>query len=98
MGKKYTTKEEVCLYPGMAAWHFVGVDKKHSADIKEKFASKKRGFGSVPVEVTIGKTKWKTSIFPDKRSGTYLMPLKADVRRKEGIRAKDKITFTIELR
>lgn len=98
MSKKFTSKSDVWLYQGMAAWHFVGIDKKHAAEIREKFAKKKRGFGSVPVEVTIGKTKWKTSIFPDKRSATYLLPLKAEVRRKEGIRAKDKITFTIELR
>lgn len=94
--KKYTTRGAVWLYPGMAAWHFVSVDKKYTAELKEKYGKKRRGFGSIPVEVTLGKSVWKTSIFPDKQSGTYLLPLKASVRTREGIRAKDTITFSIE--
>lgn len=45
-----------------------------------------RGFGSVRVEITIGKTTWRSSIFPEK-SGTYVLPLKAEVRKKENLRA-----------
>ena len=84
------------LYPGMSGWHFIGVPKKESIEIKKKNTIK-AGFGSVPVLVTIGQTKWKTSIFPDKRTETYLLPLKAEVRKKEGIFLADKISLTIEL-
>ena len=69
-----------------------------SAEIKEKFGAKPRGFGSIPVHVTVGKTSWETSIFPDKKSATYVLPLKAAIRKKEGIYAEDMITFTIEIR
>jgi len=102
--KKYEVRAEVWLYPGMVhstrsgqagAWHFVNVDKKQSAELKEKYGKGKRGFGSIPISVTLGKTKWETSIFPDKRSSTYLLPLKAQVRRAEGIEAGDSIVFTI---
>ncbi len=96
MGRVYKIKSKVWLYPGMAGWHFVGVPKKESEDIK-KVSNVKKGFGSVPVMVTIGKTRWKTSVFPDKRSGTYLLPLKAEVRKKENIFPEDTISFTIEL-
>jgi hypothetical protein len=105
--KKYKiNREKVWLYPGMArstssgqagAWHFVYVGKKQSEEIQKNQSKKKRrGFGSVPVEVTLGKSKWKTSIFPE-RDGPYLMPLKADIRRKEGIADGDTITYTIKL-
>jgi len=63
-------------------WYFVTVDKKESKEIKEKYGKVRRGFGSVPVGVTVGKTSWKTSVFPNK-SGTYDLPIKALVRRKE---------------
>jgi hypothetical protein len=91
-------RSEVWLYPGMAGWHFISVSKKHSEDIKKRFGAKQRGWGSLPVTVTIGKTSWKTSIFPDKRSGTYLLPLKADVRKREGILKGDTISFSIEIK
>jgi uncharacterized protein (DUF302 family) len=71
-------------------------EKKDSEDIKKR-CKVKAGFGSVPVMVTIGKTKWKTSIFPDKRSGTYLLPLKAEVRKKESIYSGDNISLIIEI-
>lgn len=94
--KKYRTHGEVWLYPGQAAWHFIGIPKKESAEIKKEYKVK-AGFGSIPVMVTFGKSKWKTSLFPDKRTETYLLPLKAEVRKKEGIFSGDIITLTIEL-
>lgn len=98
MAQIYTLKAKVWLYPGdAAAWHFVNIDKKVGAEIKEKHGKRAKGFGSLPVVVTLGKTSWKTSIFPDKRSGTYLLPLKAQVRRKEGIDAGDTIEFNVKL-
>lgn len=81
----------------MAAWHFVNIPKKESKKIKETFGARVRGWGSLPVEVTLGKTRWKTSIFPDKKSETYLLPLKASVRKKEGIYEGKLITFAIEI-
>ncbi len=81
----------------MAGWHFLSVPKKQSEEIKTKFGGMKRGWGSLPIIATIKKTSWKTSIFPDKKSGTYLLPLKALVRKREGILAQDKISFTIEI-
>ena len=95
----YRVKGKVWLYPGdMAAWHFVNVDKKISETIKATRGKHARGFGSIPVRVTIGKTSWDTSIFPDKQSGTYLLPLKASVRRAEEVSAGDTITFTLAIR
>jgi hypothetical protein len=96
MKKVYKFRSKVWLYPGMAGWHFVGIPKKESEEIKSK-QKVRAGFGSIPVMVTIGKTKWKTSIFPDKRSSTYLLPLKAEVRKKESIFSEDTISLTLEL-
>jgi len=73
--KTYTVKSKVWLYPGMAGWYFVNVYKKQSAELKEKYGRGSRGFGSIPVETTLGQTTWKSSTFPDKQSGTYLLPL-----------------------
>jgi len=95
--KKYKIRSKVWLYPGMAGWHFVNVDKKKSEKIKKVHGAHARGWGSLPVIVTLGKTSWKTSIFPDKKSGTYLLPLKAGVRKKEKIYNGDTITFSIEV-
>lgn len=91
-------RAQVWLYLGMAGRHFVSLSRKHSAEIKKVFSAMARGWGSLPVVVTIGKTSWKTSIFPDKKAGAYLLPLKADIRKKESISKGDIIIFWIEIK
>jgi hypothetical protein len=93
----FKVKSKVFLYPGMAGWHFVYVPKKQSEEIKKTFGTPKRGWGSIPVIVTIGKTTWETSIFPDKKSDGYLLPLKSEVRKKEQIFSEDNITFSLSI-
>jgi hypothetical protein len=89
---QYTFASRVWLYPGMAGWHFASIPKAESEDIQKKFADLKRGWGSFPVLATVGATTWKTSIFPDKKTGEYLLPIKADVRKKEGSEYKEGAT------
>ena len=94
----YTMTEMVFLYPGESAnWHFVPITKAIGIEIKEKYGKYAKGFGSLPVTVTIGKTTWQTSIFPDKYSGSYILPLKAQVRKREEVIAGEKITYKIKL-
>lgn len=95
----YKQKTKVWLYPGeTAAWHFAILDKKLSQRLRKEYKAFTRGFGSLPVEVTTGKTTWETSIFYDSKAETYMLPLKADVRRKEQIRDGDSIIVTFTIR
>lgn len=93
----YKVKAKVWLYPGMAGWQFVTIPEKQSKVINQTYGAMKKGWGSLPVLITVGKTKWKTSIFPDKKIGAYLLPLKAEVRKKESIKVGDAITLTLEI-
>ena len=97
----YTMKEthifdaKLWLWPGdTAAWHFVTVPKKQSEKIRSKIKVR-RGFGSVRVEAHIGNTAWNTSIFPDSKTGTYVLPIKAKIRQCEGIEVGDSVSITI---
>ncbi len=96
--KTYTIKAKVWLYPGeSSSWHFLSVPKKESEMIKESFRGLTRGFGSLPVSVTIGKTSWVTSIFPESKSGVYMLPLKVQVRKREGIFEGDTVTVSLKI-
>lgn len=93
----FSFKTEVVKYPGFASWSFAIVPKKISDEIKDNI-KRRVGFGSVYVIAEIGKTSWETSIFPDKKSGCYLLPLKKEVRKKEDIEDYGKINLKITLR
>jgi hypothetical protein len=95
---KYRLKLKVWVYPGLAGWHFVSLPKKESEEIKKNFDHLKKGWGSLPVIVAVSKTSWKTSIFPDKKSGMYLLPLKAEVRKKERIIKGVEIKLLLEIK
>lgn len=94
---KYKVTSKLVPYPGMGAWHFLYVDKKQSETIRTKHHVKKAGFGSIRVTVRIGKSKWQTSIFPDKQSGSYLLPVKKQIRLAEGLDAGDVVSFVLEI-
>ena len=85
------------MYAGPGGWHFVTLPTNQAEAIKSLFQDLRRGWGSVPVHVTIGRTSWNTSLFPDRASGSYLLPVKAAVRNKEGITDGDSISLKIHV-
>lgn len=74
----------------------MSLSSKQTQEIKERFGHLKRGWGSLPVKVTLRDTVWRTSIFPDK-SGPYVMAIKASVRKQEDIHEGDEVRFDIEI-
>lgn len=88
-------KGVIWLYQGNAPWHFVTIGKK-DMEIIHKDVLSYGGFKSIKVNVTLGKTNWRTSIFKDK-DDSYLLPIKKRVRKLENIKAGDKINFNLEV-
>ena len=86
------------IWKGEAAgrWYFITVPEEQSDEIKAHAFGTPRGFGSVRVEATIGDVTWRTSVFP-LNSGGYLLPVKAEVRRKADLAAGDEVTVRLEL-
>lgn len=93
----YSFSGELWLWDGKGAWHFVTLPKDISKEIKENFGSAQPGFGSIRVEATIKDISWKTSIFPDNKSKAYLLPVKAEIRKKANILEGDKIEVSLEI-
>lgn len=94
----YTMQARVRRYAGKATWYFAVLPKRESAAIRALFGGLARGWGSLPVAATIGKTRWTTSIFPDSNVEAYVLPLKAEIREREKIRAGASVRLRIEIR
>lgn len=77
-------RAKIWVYSGMGGWHFATLPASLAKKIRGGLQPR-RGFGSVRVLARIGKTEWKTSIFPDTKSKSYLLPVKANVRKAERI-------------
>jgi Domain of unknown function (DUF1905) len=87
---------ELYEWTGDAAWVFVALPGDLAEDIRD-MELPRRGFGSVKVRVRIGATEWRTSVFPDSRSGSYVLPVKRAVRDAEGIDIGDAVDFEIDI-
>jgi hypothetical protein len=84
-------------------WHFITIAEDEAVKIRAHSLLNRGGFGSVKVESTInastrsGRTvTWRTSVFPQK-SGGYLLPVKAAVRREADVVEGDEVTVSLEL-
>ncbi len=83
------------LWTGKGSWHFITlpVDESHII----RMAVPRRGWGSVRVKATIGETSWATSIFPDSKANAYLLPVKAEVRKAEGLAVGAPVDVSVSL-
>lgn len=97
MSARFQFEGELWRYAGEAAWHFITVPKAISADMRALSAGLRNAFGSLRVVATVGKTQWRTSVFADRKADAFLLPVKADVRRKEKIAHGDKVAVTLEI-
>ncbi len=57
----------------------------------------RRGFGAVKCRVTIGMTKFETSIFPVSSDNTYVLPIKNAVRKKENLKLNQDVEIFLEV-
>ena len=81
---------EVWYWRGPAPFHFVTVPEEPSAALEAMSPEVSYGWGVIPVGARIGRTTFRTSLFP--RDDLYLVPIKVAVRRAEGIALGDVVT------
>lgn len=86
----------VIEWRGPAPYYFVPVPDDESTDIREVAAMASYGWGVIPVEARIGEVVFETSLFP--KDGRYLLPLKAAVRKRQGISAGDDVAVEMSVR
>lgn len=87
---------KIWFWRGPAPWYFVTVPEEQSRDLKAILGFVTYGWGMIPVNVWIGKTEWKTSLFP--KDGSYIVPIKASARKEENLEIGDEVTIRLEVR
>jgi hypothetical protein len=72
-------------YSGPGGWIFASLPQGLSREIKELLGNQEEGWGRLKVRARVGQTSWDTAIWYDTKAQTYLLPLKASVRKAEGL-------------
>ncbi len=81
-----------------ASWVFVTLPVDIAFAIRTESAEQRRAWGSVKVAARIGATTWTTSLFPQKDTGSYLLPVKATIRTAEKLGDNDEVGVVLDLR
>ena len=91
----YKFSAPVWQHPSPGGWYFVSLPNELSQEIQGYFGWQEEGWGRLKAKVKIKETSWDTAIWYDTKLGTYILPLKVDIRKKEKIKIGD--IFEIEI-
>lgn len=103
--KKFKFKSKVIVWregnrdgDDAGSWRFARVPEDISAKIKEMQKGRlRRGWGAIYAKAKIKKSEWVTSIFPDRHSATYILPLKKQIRYQENLYDGTEFNFSISI-
>lgn len=94
---KYEFSEKSWQHSSPGGWYFVSLPTEMAKEIRSVLKNEEEGWGRLKAVAKIGTTEWKTAIWFDSKNETYLLPLKAEIRKKENIEAGKLIDVVILL-
>lgn len=89
----FSFEAEVIHWRGPSPFFYAPLPAAPAEEIRRISRFVTYGWGVIPVEARIGDVVFTTSLFP--KDGTYLLPLKAAVRRRLDVTAGD--TVSVEM-
>lgn len=84
-GIKYEFQAKPWKYNGPGGWHFVSLPVDLAKEIRLTLKYEEEGWGRLQATAKIGSSEWKTAIWFDTKANTYLLPLKAEIRKNENL-------------
>ena len=80
------------------SWHFVSLPKTLSKKIRKIHGGSEEGWGRLTAAAAIGEVHWDTAVWFDTKNDTYLLPVKAVIRKKLGLKegSSCKVQLSIE--
>ncbi len=82
---KYSFSALPWQHASPGGWWFVSLPAEMSKEIRDTLGSEEEGWGRLKTTAKMGNTEWKTAIWFDTKMNTYLLPLKAAIRKKESV-------------
>lgn len=78
-------------------WVFVSLPKDISKEIRDNLQWQEEGWGRMKARASIDTLQWDTAIWFDTKANTYLLPVKATIRKKGGLQVGESITVRISI-
>jgi hypothetical protein len=92
---RFSFEAEVIYWRGPSPFFYAPMPLQQAAELRRIAKLVTYGWGVVPVEASVGGVAFTTSLFP--KDDTYLLPLKAAVRRQANITAGDVVAVEMTI-
>ena len=92
---KYQFTATIWQHAAPNGWYFVSVPVAISQEIRTHLQWQEEGWGRLKATAKIGHSQWETAIWFDTKNNTYLLPLKAAIRKQEGLALSQEVETTI---
>lgn len=92
---RYEFSAPIWQYSGPGAWCFVSLPHAMSKEIRGNLQWMEEGWGRLKVSVLVGKSQWQSAIWFDTKRDTYILPLKAEIRKREKLMPNQEILVLI---
>jgi hypothetical protein len=96
-GINYKFKARPWKFEGKGGWYFVSLPLSMSREIRSLLKQEEQGWGRLKASAKIGNTTWQSAIWFDTKHKAYLLPLKAEIRKKEKVEAGKSLEVLISL-
>jgi len=92
---KYSCAAKIWKHNSPDGWYFVSLPKNMSKEIRENLKWQEEGWGRMKTLAQIAELKWQTAIWFDTKLDTYVLPIKAEIRKKGNLKINQIIDMTI---
>ena len=92
---KYEFSAAIWQHSAPNGWYFLSLPTATAAEIRENLQWQEEGWGRMKVTANIGNAQWETAIWFDTQHNTYLLPLKAAIRKRENLQTGARVEVTI---
>lgn len=92
---KYNFSAKIWKYDTPNGWYFVSLPIPISKEIRENLKWQEEGWGRMKTKAEVGDIIWETAIWFDTKLNTYILPIKAEVRKKASLNSNQNIKVSI---
>lgn len=92
---KYEFSALIWQHDAPGGWYFLSLPATISKEIRQNLKWQEEGWGRLKATAKIGNFTWETAIWFDTKRSIYLLPLKAEIRKKENLTIDKEVSASV---
>lgn len=92
---EYQFKANMWKHKAEGGWYFISIPQEYSEEIRTNLQWQEEGWGRMKADAIINDFSWNTSIWFDSKLKLYILPVKAEVRKKLALTEEKELSVTV---